>query len=235
MRLMRDFPRSAILELSGRRGAIPNVKEFWPIPQMDVNEPAFEDDRELLQLMIAGEERGFVALYRKYRVQVYRFSLQISGAQHVAEEVTQETFLVLIRAPHKYRSERGPLLLYLFGIARNLAWKNARRESRFGAIDDEQELPETRAQDLANDLAEKEQAIRVRHAVLRLPPKYREVIVLCALQELSYEETAAVIGSSIGTVRSRMHRAKQLLLRKLTEGGLAPEAPLANSVVRCDI
>ena len=158
--LMRNFRRSAILELSGRYGAIPNVKEFWPIPQMDVNEPAFEGDRELLQLMIAGEERGFVALYRKYRVQVYRFSLQISGAQHVAEEVTQETFLVLIRAPHKYRSERGPLLLYLFGIARNLAWKNARRESRFGAIDDEQELPETRAQDLANDLAEKEQAIR---------------------------------------------------------------------------
>jgi RNA polymerase sigma-70 factor (ECF subfamily) len=202
---------------------------------MDVNETVFEDDRELLQLMSAGEERGFVALYRKYKIPVYRFSLQISGAQHVAEEVTQETFLVLIRTPHKYRSERGPLLLYLFGIARNLAWKSARRESRFDAIDDEQELPETRVQDLASYLAQKEQAIRVRRAVLRLPPKYREVIVLCALQELSYEETAAVIGSSIGTVRSRMHRAKQLLLRKLTEGGLATETPLANSGMRCDI
>jgi RNA polymerase sigma-70 factor (ECF subfamily) len=230
-----ESPSGAIVELSGRPRAIPNVKEFWCLRQMDVNEAVFEDDSYMLQLMIAGEERGFVALYRKYQSQVYRFAFQISGAQHVAEEVTQETFLVLIRAPHKYRSERGPLLLYLFGIARNLAWKSARRERRFDAIDDDRELQETCAQDLANALARKEQAIRVRHAVLCLPPKYREVIVLCALQELSYEQTAAVIGSSIGTVRSRMHRAKQVLLRKLTKGGLAPEAPPASSILRCDV
>jgi len=87
---------------------------------MDVNDAGLEDDGKLLQLMIAGEERGFVALYRKYQSKVYRFSLQISGARHVAEEVTQETFLALIRAPHKYRSERGSLLLYLFGIAARL-------------------------------------------------------------------------------------------------------------------
>jgi RNA polymerase sigma-70 factor (ECF subfamily) len=202
---------------------------------MDVNDAGLEDDDKLLQLMIAGEERGFVALYRKYQSKVYRFSLQISGARHVAEEVTQETFLALIRAPHKYRSERGSLLLYLFGIARNLVWKSARRERLFSAIGDEQELPEACMRDLANDLARKEQAMRLRHTVLSLPRKYREVIVLCALQELSYEQAATVIGSSIGTVRSRMHRAKQLLLRKLREGGLAPEAPPDNPVLRCSV
>jgi DNA-directed RNA polymerase specialized sigma24 family protein len=74
--------------------------------------------------MIAGEERGFVALYRKYHSQIYRFSLQISGVRHVAEEVTQKTFLALIRAPDKYRSERGSLLLHLFSIG---GWRSTRR------------------------------------------------------------------------------------------------------------
>jgi len=203
---------------------------------MDVNDAGLEDDDvELLQLMTAGEERGFVALYRKYQSQVYRFALQISGSQHVAEEITQETFLALIRGSHKYRSERGPLLLYLFGIARNLVWKSARRERLFGPIGDPQELPEAGMRDLANDLARKEEATRLRHAVLCLPRKYLELIVFCALQELSYEQAATVMGSSIGTVRSRMHRAKQLLLRKLKGGGLAPEAKPDSPVLRCSV
>jgi RNA polymerase sigma-70 factor (ECF subfamily) len=208
------------LELFERTRAIPNIKEFWRLPEMEVNETGFEDDGELLQLMIAGEERGFVAIYRRYQAPVYRFSLQIGGIRHIAEEVTQETFLALIRAPHKYQGGRGPLLLYLFGIARNLVWKSARRDRLYAALDDERELPDSLS-DLANDLARKEQGVRVRDAVLSLPRKYREVIVLCSLQELSYEEAATVVGSSIGTVRSRMHRAKELLLRKLKENNSA--------------
>lgn len=205
------------------------------MPENDLNDADLEDDGKLLQLMIAGEERGFVALYRKYQSQVYRFSLQISGVRHVAEEVTQETFLALIRTPHKYRSDRGTVPLYLFGIARNLVWKSARRERLFGAIDGDQEVPETCLQDLAGELVRKERVTWVRYAVFSLPRKYREVIVLCALQELSYEQAATVIGSSIGTIRSRMHRAKQLLLRKLKEQGLAPEAPVDSPVLGCGI
>ena len=146
--------------------------------------------------------------------------------------------LLLAWAPFSYLAGRGSLVddaFYSFGIARNLVWKSARRERFFGAIGDEQELPETSLADLANELVRKEQAIWVRHAVLSLPRKYREVIVLCSLQDLSYEQAATVIGSSIGTVRSRMHRAKQLLLRKLKERGLAPEAPVDSSVLRCGI
>ena len=226
---------NGILELSRGPREIPSVKEFWCLPEMDLNDAELEDDGKLLQLMIAGEERGFVALYRKYQSQVYRFSLRMSGVRHIAEEVTQETFLALIRAPHMYRSDRGPVPLYLFGIARNLVWKSTRKERFFATIGDDQELPETRLQDLAGELVRKEQALGVRYAVLSLPRKYREVIVLCALQELSYEQAATVIGSSIGTVRSRMHRAKQLLLRKLKERGLVLEPPVNSPVLRCGI
>ncbi len=199
---------------------------------MDVHDPSLEDDGKLLQLMIAGEERGFVALYRKYQARVYRFSLQISGMPHIAEEVTQETFLALIRAPHKYQSERGLLMLYLFGIARKLAWKSTRRDRLFAVLDDDRELPMIDSPDMASDLARKEQVKKLRRSILSLPRKYREVIVLCSLQELSYEEAATVIDSSIGTVRSRMHRAKQLLVRKLNEGELAQGNARSGSVLR---
>jgi RNA polymerase sigma-70 factor (ECF subfamily) len=199
---------------------------------MDVNDSSLENDGELLQLMMAGEEFGFVSLYRKYQAPVYRFSLQICGRPHIAEETTQETFLALIRAPHKYKGERGPLLLYLFGIARNLVWKSARRERSFTPLDNDWEVPAS-SPDLANELAGKEQTIRVRQAIVSLPRKYREVIVLCSLQELSYQAAATVVGSSIGTVRSRMHRAKQLLLRKLRQGELAETDAGEISFAKC--
>src|ERR1700732_2273793 len=214
-----------ILEPFQRATAIPNIEELCCLPEMDVNDSNLEEDGELLQLMIAGEARGFVSLYQKYQSRVYRFSLQMAGVRHIAEDVTQETFLALIRAPHKYEVGRGSLLLYLFGIARYLVWKSIRRDRLFVVVADPQELPATSVVDLATDLAKHEQVARVRQAVGCLPQKYREVVVLCSLQELSYGDAATVINCSIGTVRSRMHRAKQLLLRKLKGTGLAPQAP----------
>jgi len=197
---------------------------------MDVND-AVEDDGQLLHLMMAGQEQGFVALYRKYQGPVYRFTLHICGTRHIAEDVTQETFLLLIRAPQNYHRDRGPLLLYLFGIARRLVWKTARRERRYEEFDINRELPVS-LPDLADDLTQQHEAKRLRHAILSLPRKYREVIVLCSLHELSYEDAAVVVGSAIGTVRSRMHRARQLLLRKLTEGGSSGAAARSDSFLR---
>jgi len=196
---------------------------------MNVNDSTPEDDRQLLQLMLAGEERGFTSLYKRHQASVYRFSLQISGRPHLAEDVTQETFLVLIRAPHRYQPERGPLLLYLFGIARKLAWKSIRRERFSSTLDDDHVQP-VWLPDLAGDLERKREAMQLTGVILSLPRKYREIAVLCALQELSYEEAATVVGCSVGTVRSRLHRAKDLLLRKLKERGLGRKAAGNNSV-----
>jgi RNA polymerase sigma-70 factor (ECF subfamily) len=123
-------------------------------------------------------------------------------------------------------------MLYLFGIARHLTWKSARRDRWFAVLDHDRELAMIDSSDLASDLARQEQVKTLKQAILSLPRKYREVIVLCSLQELSYEEAATVIDSSIGTVRSRMHRAKQLLARKLNEGELAQGKARGGSVLR---
>jgi RNA polymerase sigma-70 factor (ECF subfamily) len=197
---------------------------------MNVDDSGLEDDGQLLQLMLGGEERGFVSLYRKYQASVYRFSLHLSGRQHLAEDVTQETFLVLIRAPLRYQPERGPLLLYLFGIARKLAWKSMRRERLFSSLDRDHTIEPVCLPDLAGDISRKREVMQLRDAILSLPLKYREVAVLCCLQELSYEEASAVIGCSLGTVRSRLHRAKDLLLRKFKERGLSQKAAGNGSV-----
>ena len=220
-----------ILEPLGLHRAIPSVKEHRRLPDMDVNDADFVDDGQLLDWMIAGEEQGFVVLYRKYQGPVYRFALHICGVRHIAEDVTQETFLSLIRAPQNYHCDRGPLLLYLFGIARRLVWKNARRDRLYEEFNNDRELPVSMP-DFADDFAQQQEAKRLRHAILSLPRKYREVIVLCSLQELSYEDAAVVVGSAIGTVRSRMHRARQLLLRKLTEGGSSGAEVRSDSFLR---
>jgi RNA polymerase sigma-70 factor, ECF subfamily len=221
-----------ILEPFPRSRAIPKVEEHWCLPEMELNDAGLEDDRQWLQLMMAGKEHGFVALFRKYQGPVYRFVLQICGTRHIAEEVTQETFLSLIRNPRNYHSERGPLLLYLFGIARRLAWKSARRDRLYDALDSDRDLPAS-LPDFADDFVRKDEARQLRNAILSLPRKYREIIVLCSLQELSYEEAAVVVGSSIGTVRSRMHRARQLLLRKVREAGSLGRALKEGSLLRC--
>jgi RNA polymerase sigma-70 factor, ECF subfamily len=230
--LDRNNLTGLILEPLRLSSAIPKVKEHWCLPEMELNDAGLEDDRQWLQLMMNGEEQGFVGLYRKYQGPIYRFALQICGIRHVAEEVTQDTFLSLIRTPRNYHSDRGPLLLYLFGIARRLVWKSARRDRVYEAIDIYRDLPFT-LPDYAAEFARQDQAKRLRQAILSLPRKYREVIVLCSLQELSYEEAAVVVGSSIGTVRSRMHRAKQLLLRKVKEGGSVPAVAKEGSLFRC--
>src|SRR5215470_11092360 len=133
---------------------------------MNVNDSTPEDDRQLLQLMLAGEERGFTSLYKRHQASVYRFSLQISGRPHLAEDVTQETFLVLIRAPHRYQPERGPLLLYLFGIARKLTWKSMRRERFSSTLDEDHVVEPVCLPDLASDLARKQEVTRLRDAIL---------------------------------------------------------------------
>ena len=194
------------------------------LPEITVEDHNAEHDRDLLQLIQTGDEQAFVELYRKYQPSVFRFCLHVSGSRHVAEEVLQETFVTLIRNPGKYDAERGPLLLYLFGIARRLVWVRRRRERRrdelFTSLEEgATDLP-IGGPDLLSRLAHGEQVARVREAVLSLPRKYREVIALCALQELSYEQAARVVGCSIGTIRSRMHRAKKILSQKLTEDGL---------------
>lgn len=176
-------------------------------------------DNELLRLMLAGDEEALAQLYRRRQASVYRFALQMSGSKSIAEDVTQEVFLFLMRDGHVFDPSRGALGSFLLGVARNLVLRRLRVDHLLSPLgDDDDESPALQAgSDLCplDDLTRAETIEAVRKAVLSLPPKYREVVVLCELQDVSYVETAEILGCAIGTVRSRLHRARALLLTKL--------------------
>jgi RNA polymerase sigma-70 factor (ECF subfamily) len=179
-----------------------------------------EKSDALLKRAARGDEQAFLALYQKHQSALYRYALRMTGSPWAAEEVVQEVFLVLIREPQKYQAERGELRAFLFGVARNRVMKQLEKIPREMSLDvmnadgsvwREPEDPLTPMM-----IAEKRERIeQVREAVLDLPAEFREAVVLCELEELSYEEAANVCGCPIGTIRSRLHRGRALLLAKL--------------------
>jgi RNA polymerase sigma-70 factor, ECF subfamily len=178
----------------------------------------------LLRRAAAGDEDAFRALYRQLSGAIYRFALHMSGNEGLAEDVTQESFLVLVRDPGRYDPGRAPLKTFLYGVARNHTLRALEKESRFTPFSAPGEGAagelagpgiSTPVADASEDLLRREQIARVRRAVLALPAVYREAVVLCDLQEMSYEEAARALGCASGTLRSRLHRGREMLAARL--------------------
>ncbi|HVG29233.1 MAG TPA: RNA polymerase sigma factor [Pyrinomonadaceae bacterium] len=181
-----------------------------------------QTDESLLRGARAGDESAFAALYRRRQAGLYRFALQMSGSESVAEDVTQEVFMSLLAASHGFDAAKGSLSSYLYGAARNQVLRRLEREKAYVALADENgeacacdEKVLSARQDPLSELARSETVEAVRQAVLALPLHYREVVVLCELEEMSYAEAACALGCAVGTVRSRLHRARALLVERL--------------------
>ncbi|HJP91017.1 MAG TPA: RNA polymerase sigma factor [Pyrinomonadaceae bacterium] len=188
------------------------------------------DDSELLRSMLAGDEEALALLYQRRQGAIYRFALQMSGSKAIAEDVTQEVFLFLMREGHLFDPAKGSVSAFLFGVARNHVLRRLRVEQLLSPLGDDadQEGP-----CLLEELTRAETIESVRKAILSLPAKYREVVVLCELQDVSYEETAEILGCAIGTVRSRLHRARALLLAKLRPAEVEDADSTAVKSARC--
>ena len=179
-----------------------------------------ERDDVLLRRSAKGDEDAFAEIYRRYQARLYRFALRMTGSAWAAEEVVQDIFMTLVREPKKYDPQRGALGAFLYGIARNRVMKQLERAPRELPLEDTDGT--CRANSFATDpmtpahWAElRERREQVRTAVLELPIEFREAIVLCDLEEMSYEEAARVLDCPVGTIRSRLHRGRALLLAKL--------------------
>jgi RNA polymerase sigma-70 factor (ECF subfamily) len=175
-------------------------------------------DDDLIRGVADGREEAFVALYRRHQRTVHRFALHMTGNPTIAEEATQETFLSLMRNPGGFDPARGVFSAFLIGVARNHVRRLMSRDREFASIDDDSSYsPEVAAegQDVLADLTREQTIQAVRQAVQVLPAGYREVVVLCDLQEFSYEQTAEILGCAIGTVRSRLHRARAMLFERI--------------------
>ena len=173
-------------------------------------------DSELVRTMLGGDRDAFAELYRRRQRDVYRFALHMTGVPDLAEDVTQEVFMVLMRKGHEYDELKGSVNAFLLGVARNYVLRRLRQEKYFVSIEDSANNASVEAG--AGDTLTRAEEIKAMHkAVLNLPEHYREAVVLCDLQELTYAEAAAVLGCAIGTVRSRLHRARTMLIEKLRD------------------
>ena len=174
----------------------------------------------LLARMRRGDEAAFVEIYRRHRDAVYRLALLYGGSAARAEDATQETFMHLMSRSTQFDPARGSLGAWLCGVARNIARHRAgeREEptdpaelSGGNAPPEAQIERDTPLERLLRD----EAAEHVRRALAALAPCYRDVLILCELSELSYAEAAQVCGIGIGTVRSRLSRARARLAQRL--------------------
>ena len=213
------------------------------------------DEGLLLRRMVAGDEAAFTLLYRRKHPAIYRFALHMSGNAAIAEDVTQEVFMTLIRDAKRFDPARGTLGGFLFGVARNhlrRRWEQERNSVPLPESADELDAIMARSSTgrvggkngtsgygngnghghldgngngvgasaymlHRDDFASLENVMRVRQAIATLPENYREVVVLCELDELSYEDAAAALDCPVGTVRSRLHRARAILVEKLRD------------------
>ncbi len=169
------------------------------------------DDQELVRQLARGDQAAFNACYERYQGPIFRFAWHMSGNQTTAEEVTQEVFLRLIHKPKKFDAAKGTLAGYLFGIARNVM----RRQMAASFLDvplEDAELSENPAfaadSNVLWELDRQERLELLHRSVLALPAPYREALILCDLEEMSYPEAAAILDCPAGTVASRLHRAR---------------------------
>ena len=132
--------------------------------------------------------------------------------------------MTLVHGNGRYDSSRGSFTAYLFGIARNQVLKRFEKERVLIPIgNDNEDCKASIVENLVTstdplgDMTRRETIMSVRQAVLALPPHYREVVVLCDLHEMSYADTASALGCAVGTVRSRLHRARGLLVERLRD------------------
>jgi RNA polymerase sigma-70 factor, ECF subfamily len=178
-----------------------------------------QSDDELLQMSTRGDEDAFLALYHRHQGAIFRFALHMSGQRETAEEVTQEVFLALLSESRKYLAERGDLQAYLIGVARNKVRRQIRQSRGFASLPRTE--PAIEAESLET-VSRQQEARALRAAILSLPANYREVVVLCDLENMDYAQTAQHLGCAVGTVRSRLHRARMILGAKLRNGMRCP-------------
>ncbi|PIU42328.1 MAG: RNA polymerase subunit sigma-24 [Candidatus Omnitrophica bacterium CG07_land_8_20_14_0_80_42_15] len=184
-------------------------------------------DEYLIQKAREEDRSTFEELYNRYKKAIFGYIYRLIGDKAVAEELTQETFVKVYMNLARYRPE-GKVSSWIYTIAGNLA-KNELRSRGYRktvslevTVSDDERI--TIGDMLADesfkpdDITQNEELKQdIQKAIQMLPVKYREVLILCDVQSLSYDSVAEIIGSTIGTVASRLSRARAAFVKIFRE------------------
>jgi RNA polymerase sigma-70 factor (ECF subfamily) len=184
-------------------------------------------DNKLVSAYLEGNEYAFEVLVNRYQDRLVNYLNRLIHDFDMSADLAQEAFIRVYRNANRYQGQYQ-FSTWLYRIATNLAIDEMRRRERKGRVfyhnvmnwiqgeDETYVLPDLR-QSPEKALSQTEQLSRLQGAMDSLPAKYRLAFVLKEAQEFSYEETSRILNVSLGTVKSRVHRAKMLLREKLTE------------------
>ncbi len=205
------------------------VRLLKPPPSSPIkrgNAPVWEEmgDDALMEAHQEGSEAAFEELVRRYQRSIFGYIYRMLQNKHIAEELTQEVFLAVVRNADRYENQ-GKFASYLFAIASNKIhkeWEQRRVRPKFfslsfwsGSPENEEEEP-TPLEVLSDDKAcvlsafkRGEVSDAVNEALKHLPSHYREAFVLRRFMDLSYEEISEITDCPVGTIKSRVVRAER--------------------------
>jgi len=185
------------------------------------------NEANLIEKTALGDELAFNEIYYRHRHRVYGFTYRMTANRAVAEDITHETFMVLIEHPERFHAERGSLLTFLCAVARNCVMNHLRRRHNgdvgFEELENFDFLEDETKGNPLTDLLKQELAGRIDNCIAALPPLQREVIILREFEELSYDEIAKITDAELSAVKTRLHRARQTLAKQLTAYVMSPE------------
>ena len=182
------------------------------IVERDMEDRKTRSDGDLLQRFANGDREAFTTLYRTHSPAIFRFALYMAGDRVLAAELTQDVFVWLVRHPAEFDAGRGELPTFLAGVARRILQR--RREVARRWLPLAEAATPAGGTEFARGLEQQDEIAELRKAIAALPNRYRETVVLCDLQEKTYQQAADEMACAVGTVRSRLHRARELLARK---------------------
>ena len=185
--------------------------------------PFLYTDEQLIARFQSGDERAYIELVNRYRDRLINFVYPFLGDFEQAEDVVQETMLKLYEKKHYYR-EIAKFSTWIYTIARNLANTELRKKkrrkttyiSRMTKDDRQYDIPAVQA-DLNQNLQNEFIRDRIHAAIKELPEHFKTVIILRDIQELSYDDISNIVGVPLGTVKSRINRARLQLQAELQD------------------
>jgi RNA polymerase sigma-70 factor (ECF subfamily) len=163
-----------------------------------------------LKATLGGDEEAFVEIYRRYGDCVFRFACRMTGSADVARDVTHTCFASLLETPSRFDG-RVRLGTYLCAAARNQSLRHAGRAWRERPAGSAPDLRPAGGPSPLEALLEDERAAVVREALRALAPLHREVLILVEYEDLDLATVAAIVGSEVGAVKVRLHRARRKL------------------------
>jgi len=176
------------------------------------------EDSECMARLAAGDANALRELYQRHGRALLRFSSAMCRSRQAAEDMLHDTFVALLHEPMNFDPAQGSVFGYLCGVLRHRVSRHFRREKRLVALDTDNDTSPAHASDAqsaTDEIARSEITAAFRRAMLELPLPHREVIALCDLEELPYTTVAGILRCPVGTVRSRLHRARALLTIRL--------------------